>query len=52
MMSHINSTIRCSIKIIPYELMELSYGKETLEKLLIKKIDPQEVSLKPNLLKK
>ena len=52
MMSHINSTVRGSIKCTPYELMELSYGKETLEKLQIKKIDPQDVSLKPSLLKK
>lgn len=51
MMSHINSTIRGSIKCTPYELMKLSYGKEILDKLQIKKIDPQDVSLKPALLK-
>ena len=51
MMSHINSTLRPSVKCSPYDYMALTYGKEILDLLKIKKIDSKEVKLKPNLLK-
>lgn len=51
MMSHINSTLRPSVKCSPYDYMALTYGKEILDLLEIKKIDSKEVKLKPNLLK-
>lgn len=52
MMSHINSTVRGSIKCTPYELMEKAFGTDILDKLKIKKIEPQKVQLNPELLKK
>lgn len=51
MMSHINSTVRPSFKCSPYQLMELMYGKEIIDKFKIKKIDPKDIMLKPELLK-
>lgn len=51
MMSHINSTIRPSVKGSPYDFMALSYGTEVLDLLKIKKIDSKEVTLSPVLLK-
>ena len=51
MMSHINSTKRPSIKASPYDYMALTYGTEVLEKLKIKKIDPNLVTLSAKLIK-
>lgn len=51
MMSHINSTLRPSVKCSPYDYMALTYSKEILDLLKIKKIDSKEVKLHPNLLK-
>lgn len=51
MMSHINSTIRPSKRSCPYDFMELEYGKEILDLLKIKKIDPKEVTLSKDLIK-
>ena len=51
MMSRINSTLRPSIKCSPYDYMLITYGKEILDLLQIKKIDSKEVKLQPNLLK-
>ena len=51
MMSHINSYARCSVSSTPHELETLLNGKEFLDKIRIKKIDPNEVNLKPNLIK-
>lgn len=50
MMSHINSTIRPSVKGSPYDYMALTYGTEILDKLNIKKIDYHFVKLSPQLL--
>ena len=50
-MSHINSKVRPSFKCGPYQLMELMYGKEIIDKFKIKKIDPKDIMLKPELLK-
>lgn len=51
--SHINSTPRKSLNgKTPYELAEFIHGKEFLDKLNIKKIDPDEVTLSPDLLRK
>ena len=51
MMSHINSTIRPSKRACPYDFMVLDFGKEILDLLKIKKIDPKLVTLSPQLLK-
>ena len=51
MMSHINSTKRPSVNGSPYDFMALFYGTELLDLLKIKKIDPNLVQLKPELLK-
>jgi len=51
--SHINSSPRESLNgKTPYELAEFIHGKEMLDKLNIKKIDKDEVTLSPRLLKK
>ena len=51
--NHINSTPRKSLNgKTPYELAKFIHGKETLDKLNIKKIDPDEVTLSPDLFKK
>ncbi len=51
MMSHVNSTVRPSFKRSPYELMEFMYGTDVIDKFQIKKIDPQDIILKPELLR-
>lgn len=51
MMSHVNSTIRPSVKGSPYDFMALTFGKEVLDLLQIKKIDPKLINLTPSLLK-
>lgn len=51
MMSHINSTKRPSIKASPYDFMALTYGTDVLDKLKIKKIDSNLVTLSPKLIK-
>ena len=51
MMSHINSTIRPSLKSSPYDFMLLAYGQEILDKFQIKKIDSKLVSLSTKLVK-
>lgn len=51
MMSHINSTIRPSVKGSPYDFMALTFGVEVLDLLQIKKIDSKLVNLTPSLLK-
>jgi len=45
MMSHINSTKRPYINASPYDYMALTYGTKVLEKLKIKKIAPNLVTL-------
>ena len=51
--NHINSTYRDSLnEKCPYELMEEDLGKEVTEKLNLKRIEPDEVNLSPNLLKR
>ena len=50
--SHINSTPRASLNgKTPYEAFAFFYGEELLNKLNIKKIDRDEVTLMPYLLK-
>ena len=50
--SHINSTPRKSLNgKTPYELANFIHDEETLKKLNIKKIDPDEVTLSPDLFK-
>lgn len=50
--SHINSTPRKSLNgKTPYELAEFIQNKEFLDKLNIKKIDPDDVTLSPDLIK-
>lgn len=51
MMSHINSTIRPSLKSSPYDFMLLAYGQEILNKFQIKKIDSKLVSLSIHIIK-
>ena len=52
MFSHINSVPRKSLGgKTPYEAFEFFYGKETLDKLNIQKIDKDMVTLQPYLLK-
>ena len=52
MFSHINSVPRQSLGgKTPYEAFEFFYGKETLDKLNIQKIDKDMVTLQPYLLK-
>ena len=52
MFSHINSVPRESLGgKTPYEAFEFFYGKETLDKLKIQKIDKDMVTLQPYLLK-
>ena len=53
MMSHINSYKRKKLNnISPYDIFSTIYGKETIDKLGIIKIEPNDVSLSPKLLKK
>lgn len=52
MFSHINSVSRKSLGgKTPYEAFEFFYGKETLDKLNIQKIEKDKVTLQPYLLK-
>ena len=52
MFSHINSVPRKSLGgKTPYETFEFFYGKDTLEKLNIQKIEKDKVTLQPYLLK-
>ena len=52
-MSHINSYKRKKLNNeSPYSIFSKMYGKDTVQKLGIKKIEPNEVSLSKNLLKK
>jgi len=52
MMSHVNSTTRPSLQgKTPIELALQHFGKNTVEKLGLHFIEPDEVCLKPNLLK-
>ena len=52
MFSHINSVPRKSLGgRTPYETFEFFYGKETLDKLNIQKIEKDEVCTTPRLLK-
>lgn len=53
MMNHINSYSRPELgDKSPYEMFEFYYGKEILELLGIKRIEPNRIVLKPDLLKK
>lgn len=51
-MSHINSYKRKKLNnISPYEMFSTIYGEDTINKLGINKIEPNNVNLSPNLLK-
>ena len=53
MMNHINSYSRPELgDKSPYEMFEFYYGTEVLELLGVKRIEPNEIILRPNLLKK
>ena len=53
MMSHINSYKRKKLNDkSPYDIFSTIYGDDTLNKIGIKKINPNDVNLTPNLLKK
>ena len=53
MMSHINSYLRAELGgKSPYDMFEFLYGSDILDKLNIKRIDPRNVILKPELLSK
>lgn len=53
MVNHINSLGRASLNwFSPYEFAEMLMGKETLKKLNLKKISPNEIQLNKSLLKK
>ena len=50
--SHINSTSRDSLNgNTPYEAIKLLTNEDVIKKLEIRKIEPKEVNLSPNLLK-
>ena len=51
MLSHINSYMRESIAATPYKLMRDFYDVELLKKIRIEQINPNNVTLKPILLK-
>ena len=49
---HINSSPRLSLnKMTPYEMFKFQHGEEVIKRLKIKKIDKDEVILKPSLFK-
>jgi IS30 family transposase len=51
MMSHINSTAREILNFaLPYDMASIYLGKDTLKKLKIKKIPPDDIILKPYLI--
>ena len=53
MMSHINSYARKSLGAkTPFDVFAFTYGEDTLKKFNITKIPPDDVKLKPSLLKK
>ncbi len=53
MMSHINSYLRAELGgKSPYDMFEFLYGRNILDKLNIRRIDPTEVILRPELLAK
>lgn len=53
LMSHVNSYKRKKLNnVSPYKMFSTIYGKETIDKLGIQKIEPNDVSLSPKLLKK
>ena len=51
MMSHIASYRRKSIESTPYQIFLIMYGKDILDKLKIREIIPDQVTLKPSILK-
>ncbi len=51
MMSHISSYARNSIESTPYRIFSIMYGKDILDKLKIREIAPDQVTLKPSVLK-
>lgn len=52
-MSHINSYKRKKLNnVSPYKMFSTIYGKETIDKLGIQEIEPNNVSLSPTLIKK
>ena len=50
-MSHILSYHRQSIESTPYTIFKIMYGKDILDKLKIREIAPDQVTLKPTILK-
>lgn len=53
MFSHINSYYRPGLNVVtPYDLAEMVLGKEFLDIIEIKKIEPQNVNLTQSLTKK
>lgn len=51
LMSHVGSYRRESIESTPYAIFSIMFGKDTLDKLKIREIVPDQVTLKPSLLK-
>lgn len=51
MMSHIGSYKRESMESTPYKIFSIMYGKDVLDKLKIREITPDQVTLKPSVLK-
>lgn len=51
MLSHVNSYVRKSVSACPFELFRAFYGDELLNKLKVRQITPDLVTLKPTLLK-
>lgn len=50
-MSHINSYHRASISSSPITLAKALYGEEFLKKIKVDEINPNDITLKPTLLK-
>lgn len=51
LMSHINSYHRASISSSPITLAKALYGEEFLKKIKVDEINPNDITLKPTLLK-
>ena len=52
-MSHINSYKRKKLNnVSPYKMFSTIYGKDTIDKLGIQEIEPNNVSLSNNIIKK
>lgn len=51
LMSHINSYQRASISSSPFLLAKALYGEEFLKKIRVEEINPNDITLKPTLLK-